>query len=160
MQRSTLRCERSLLEAMNVAMQGQLALFYDVALVVTIDNATKRMTFANTGRTNIVLFGLKLGAGEATFEKEGRTVSPTAGYGIDATESYASIAKVFPKGTGGLIPFEVYVKNEKGEEFTTRCRVGVSWVKDEMSLTTQVVSVTPDHWSRRITSKPIASTPH
>jgi hypothetical protein len=156
----TLTALKSTTEVMNVAMQRQLALFYDVALVVTIDNGTKRMTFSNTGRTNIVLFGLKLGDGEAIFEKEGRTVSPTAAYQIDASESYASIAKRFAKGAGGLIPFDVYVKNEKGEEFTTHCRIGVSWAKDEMDLTMQIVSVTPDHWSRRITRKPVASIPH
>ena len=153
----TLTALKSTTEAMNVALQTQLALFYDVALVVTLDNNTKRMTFANNGRTNVVLFGLKVGDSEAVFEQEGRTISPTSGYGVDAADTYASIARATPKGTSKLIPFEIYVKNEKKEEYTVHSRIGVSWQKDDLALTVQIVSVTPDHWSGGIKPKRVAS---
>jgi hypothetical protein len=56
----TLASEKDTMEAMKLALEKELSLFYDISIGVRVDDDKKRMTFVNIGRTNIVLWGLKL----------------------------------------------------------------------------------------------------
>jgi len=105
------------------------------------------------GRTNLVLWGLKLGGARASIDSEGRTVQPNGGYDIDFADGYAIALAAFPEGKTGLLPFDVYVKNERGEEFTEHCFMGVAWDAGTLKLSPQVGAVVPEHWSNIIAVK-------
>jgi hypothetical protein len=137
---------------MNDAIQKQLGLFYDVQVVIFYQPDTKQLVFANQGRTNVALWGLVSEELKAPpiKEKEGRVISPGASYSLDATPMYNIIAETFPKGISKLVPAEAYLKNERQEEFTVHFYIGINWNKDvTLKITTQAVSVTPEHWSRK-----------
>jgi hypothetical protein len=123
----TLAAEQSTMEGMNTALQRQLALYYDVSVAVIFNQDKKRMTFVNQGRTNVVLMGTKFFDDPPVFEPLGRNVQPNGAYEIDAAPQYAKVEANVPKGKEGLVPFDIYIKNEQGEEFVEHCFFGISW---------------------------------
>jgi hypothetical protein len=145
------------MEAMNTALQKQLALFYDVSITAVFDQEKKGLTFINNGRTNISIWGFKIGEDAPSIEKEGRTIAPGAAYKVDGAAMYDSIIARFPRPMDGLIPFEVYAKNERGEEFIAHDYLGLHWVKDVGLLNTQTTSITPEHWSSAMKNTKITS---
>jgi hypothetical protein len=146
---TTLAMLESTSELMNQSLQKQVALFYDVSIIPVYDEGQKRLNIVNSGRTGIVLWGLKLADQKPDIDTEGRTVSPNSTYSIDAKKIVEAVITLKPKGTDGLVPFEIYLKNERGEEFTQNCRFAVMWDdKDTPKIGVQVVSITPEHWSK------------
>ncbi|HUO36243.1 MAG TPA: hypothetical protein VMU43_14740 [Candidatus Acidoferrum sp.] len=139
------------LSQMNQALQKQLGLFYDVSLAVLFNQSQSKTTIINQGRTNVVIWGRKFDDESPVMEKEGRTIS-TSGTGLEIPDPnlIPSLAKLVPKGATKLIPFEIYIKNERGEEFVAHCYFSVSWSGETMNVTTQTASIVPEHWSRTL----------
>jgi hypothetical protein len=137
-------------KVMSDSLQKELGLFYDVSLSIRYDIATKQLLFTNKGRTNLILWGLGsdfLGIPPIIIEKEGRVIAPSTEYFLGMPEIYSDISRRFQAGATGFVPFEAYVKNEKGEEFVAHFKIGVYWENETMKLGTQVVSISPEHWS-------------
>jgi hypothetical protein len=145
----TLKNLQTTTEGMNTALQKQLALSYDVSISVFYNQEKKRMNFINMGHTNVTLWGLKFFDEPKIIEPPGRTIQPNgAGYEIEAAPMYGRALARIPKGQTGLAPFEIYLKNERGEEFVEYCFFGVSWDAENLKLAPQVASITPEHWSK------------
>jgi hypothetical protein len=142
--------ERQTMEAMNTALQKQLALFYDVSLNMVFDQDKKELMLMNNGRTNVVLWGGKVGEERAFAAEEGRTITSGAGFKFEGSLSYELMIARFPKPAQGLLPYELYIKNERGEEFVQHGYFGVVWQNDVGILNVQTISVAPEHWSRTI----------
>jgi|HubBroStandDraft_6_1064221.scaffolds.fasta_scaffold11339_7 hypothetical protein len=85
----TLASEKTTMGTMSRTLNKELGLFYDVSVSLNYNGDKKRLTFVNMGRTNIVLWGSKLGDTRASIESEGRTVQPNGGYDIDFAVGYA-----------------------------------------------------------------------
>jgi hypothetical protein len=150
---------QQILQKMNESLEKQLALSYDVMLVATYDNPSKKMIFSNGGRTNIALWGWKI---EGTLPSVGggpRTIIPGGSYGGAMPELTEILTKLTRKGVDRLVPFEIYVKNERGEEFTVYANFGITWQNEQMQVGTQTVTIVPDHWSRRLKNRQGASQP-
>jgi hypothetical protein len=145
----TMKELKSAAEGMNTALQKQLALSYDVSISVFYNQEKKRINFINMGHTNVTLWGIKFFDEPKVIEPPGRTIQPNgAGYEIDAAPMYDRALARIPKGQTGLAPFEIYLKNERGEEFVEYCFFGMSWDGDNLKLAAQVASITPEHWSK------------
>jgi len=148
--------ERQTMEAMNTALQRQLALFYDVSLNVLFDQDRKKLMLTNNGRTNIVFWGGKIGDTNAFVPEEGRTITAGAGFEFDISPTYESMIARFPKPAQGMIPYELYIKNERGEEFVQHGYFSLVWKNDVGILNVQTISVAPEHWSAAKGVKPAA----
>jgi hypothetical protein len=124
-------------------------------VVLMWDNATKKMTLANTGRTTVALWGLKFYDEPISINADARTVAASANYTMNGEKIYDELAARIPKGSAQLVPLDLFLKNERGEEFVQHVFLGTSWPKDTLSLGTQMGSVEPTHWktTEKITSK-------
>jgi len=145
-------------QAMNTALQKQLALFYDVALNVVIDREKKRISIANTGRTNVAFWGFKVGDQAPEMRKEGSEIPPGAGINLEEFAIYDLMATQFPSPKLGTIQFEVFLKNERGEEFIQQANIWVSWPNNVEQVAAETTLTEPEHWSRN--QKDRATTPN
>ena len=148
----TLTALKTTTEIMNDALQKQLALYYDVSLNVYFNLDSKKLELTNMGRTNISLWALGsqfLHEEPSIVTNGGRTVVTGTQFSIEASGTYTLIRARYPVGFATLVPFEIYLKNERREEFVAHCDFVVTWDKDTMKLGTQTVSITPEHWPRR-----------
>jgi len=152
---TTLGTLQSTTQTMSESLQKQLSLFYDISAVVTYEQGTKRLSVANNGRTNIVLyaFGSESIGIPAVPEKEGRTIAPGSFCSFAMPWVEPLIFEKIPKGVNSLMPFELYLKNEKAEEFVLHCKFGMTWDNDAFKVVAQLVSISPEHWSRKLASK-------
>jgi hypothetical protein len=146
---SALLATQETMKMMNWSLQKQLALSYEIAVTPIWDASTKKITIMNNGRTNIAVWGTKLSDGPAIIWNS-RVISPLGTYIITADYIYNELQQKTPKGTGQFVPFELYIKNDKGEEFVEHCEIGASWKDDDLILGMQIVSVEPEHWSENI----------
>jgi hypothetical protein len=138
--------------AMNTALQKQLALYYEISVTPVWDASTKKITIANTGRTNIALWGSKFYDQPVRIE-DSRMIAPSGTYIIAADSLYSILVQRVPKGSNQFIPLDLYIRNDRREEFTEHCLIGTSWTNDTLNLGLQIVSVEPEHWSKSITNK-------
>jgi hypothetical protein len=152
-----LTAEQGTMEGMNTALQKQLALYYEISIIPIWDGATKKIAFANTGRTNVSVWGGNFNNSPMEINEEARTIAPSGSYTIDAQGLYDKILEIVPKGSNQLLSLDIYVRNDRGEEFVEHCYVGTLWKDDTLNLTTQVVSVEPEKWSKGQKKVPPAS---
>jgi hypothetical protein len=133
-------------DAMNKALQKQLALFYDISVSTTYSSTDKRLTITNMGRTNVIIGGIKIANVVAVMIPEGRVVTPQSTYNVElaATLAYDYIVQQAAQDKDGLTPFDVYVRNERREEFVIH---SYFIVKDKAITNVQEGAITPEHWS-------------
>jgi hypothetical protein len=46
------------------------------------------------------------------------------------------------------MPFELYVKNGSGKEFTVHANITNAWENGQLELSPVIVSIVPERWSR------------
>jgi hypothetical protein len=126
---------------MNEGIQTELELNYDVTVEVTFDNSVKHVNIANKGRTNVYVWGDKIGDGPPTMDTKGRLIAPGGYYYILADKFYEEVGRVLPKGSEKLLPFTVYLKNDHGNEFTVQCQFFAVWYLDNLTIHTQTTSI-------------------
>jgi hypothetical protein len=159
---TTLTDLQSTTETMSDTLKKEVSLFYDIDVTPTFDQGTKRLTLTNNGRTNIVWFGYGAQTSNIEFTSianlasssigndGGRTISPASNYAVGITPFFASTVEKLPKGYSTMVPFELYVTNERREEFILHCYFGVTWDKDVLTITTQLGSIKPEHFLPRL----------
>jgi len=141
----TLTSLASTTAAMNLALQKQLALFYEVSVTPVWDASAKKITIMNSGRTNVSVWGTRLDD-DPPLMWDSRVISPMSTYIVAAEYIFDELRQKVPKGTGRFVSYDLYITNDKGEEFVEHCEIGVSWKDDDLNLAMQIVSVTPEHW--------------
>jgi hypothetical protein len=146
---ATLTSLQGITAAMNEALQKQLALFYDVSINVAYDVDKKLVVLTNDGRTNVAVWGQKFGTEPPDINANGTTIIPGGMTTNSQTASFNSLLTQIkvPHGQVFLIPFELYLKNEKGEEYVQRCNFIIFGEDDPRRIETQTISVTPEHWT-------------
>jgi hypothetical protein len=152
----TMKELKSATEGMNTALQKQLMLFYEVSVNVIIDPTTKEIWLINNGRTNVVIWGTKFGEGAAYITKDGRTVAPAASIRFSGMDIYNALIARSPKPQVGFAPFELYIKNEKQEQFIESGDIGIHWEGDNAKVFAQTNSVIPSHWNQASSPAPSA----
>ena len=72
----------------------------------------------NNGRTNVELWGARLGKGTVQMFPKPQIITPTGSYNQSLDEFYQALLRTFTKGTTEDIPLTLLVTNEKKERFT------------------------------------------
>jgi hypothetical protein len=148
----TLESLQATSKSMNAALQGQLALFYDVSLNVFWDATLKRLRLSNNGRTNVSFVGGKF-ANKLPILIPDQIITPNAVY----TEQVPDIEEamtVLPKNSSRSFPLVLYLKNAKQEEFVVEQNIDLSWEGDKVVLRTQTSSIRPEKWSKLNIKRP------
>ena len=159
----TLKALQSTTEHMNDAIQGQLALFYDVSLNVLWVPATRRINVANNGRTNVTLWGFKLGTEPEVIETQPRVIIPNGGFELDFSTFYDQMNRALPQGVSSSpisISLALYLKNEKQDEFVLNETLVATRNGDTLAITTQTLSISPERWSHHPKPRRVAPGVH
>jgi len=145
----TLTALQSTTESMNTAIQKELSLFYDVSVATVYSAPDKRLIVSNVGRTNVVIGGIKIANVVALAIPEGRVLPPQSNFNSDmnGTLAYDFVERQAAQDKDGFTPFDVYVRNERREEFVIH---SYFVVKDKAITNVQEGSITPQHWPRNI----------
>jgi hypothetical protein len=134
---------------MNEAVQKELAVSYEVSLNVKFDITSDQIIITNEGRTSVALWGSKVGKSGIVMEKGPRTLTPGVPYLITGREVTAGLTGVIPKGGFPPVPFVMFVKNERGEEFVARYEFVGMTMLGPMQIQPIMVSITPLEWSKK-----------
>jgi hypothetical protein len=129
---ATLTALQDTTEKMNQALQAQLALFYDLSVLVTWDQTKKAVNVVNSGRTNVWFWGLNIAGHEERFQ-DPKVLTPNALYEI-GSPIVKSTMDSFKKGADLSLPFVAYVKNERKEEFVVRANLEIFWDGDHRRM--------------------------
>jgi len=136
-------------EQMNEAVQKELAVAYEVSLNVKYDITSDRILITNEGRTNVALWGSKVGKSGIVMEKTPRTLTPNVPYSIPGPEVAAGLSGVLPPGGFRPLPFVMSVKNERGEEFVAHYEFVALTMVGPLQIQPIMVSITPFEWSKK-----------
>jgi hypothetical protein len=102
---------------MNEAVQNELSLSYEASLNVSYNIVTETVSITNEGRSNITLWGSKIGNGRTISEKPPRALTPGVPYALPAHEIVSGLLQQRnPEAKNGPISFVMLLKNERGEE--------------------------------------------
>jgi hypothetical protein len=131
-------------ETMNGAIQTQVELFYDVEVNVLYQESTNRLMVVNQGRTNVTLWGFRIGAGKADIFERGQIISPGGGaYEASIQDYYEEVLGKIEKGSTATVPFRLFVLNDKRQRFMVRGHFVVVWEGDKMIFHAQPNEVIP-----------------
>ncbi len=134
---------------MNEAVQTELAVAYEVSLNVKFDITTDRIIITNEGRTNVTLWGSKVEKSGIVMEKGPRTLTPGVPYLITGHEVTAGLTGVVPKGGFPPVPFVMFIKNERGEEFVARYEFAQMLMMGPSQIQPIMLSIAPFEWSKK-----------
>lgn len=134
---------------MNEAVQKELAFSYEVSLNVKFDITSDRIIITNEGRTNVALWGSKVGKSVVVMEKGLRMLTPGVPYLITGHEVTTGLTGVVPKGGFAPVPFVMYVKNERGEEFVARYEFAQMLMMGPSHIEPIMLSIAPFEWSKK-----------
>jgi hypothetical protein len=134
---------------MNEAVQKELAVSYEVSLNVKFDITSDRIIITNEGRTRVFLWGSKVGKSGIVMEKGPRTLTPGVPYLITGHEITTGLSGIVPKGGFPPVPFVMFIKNERGEEFVARYEFAQMTMMGPMQIQPIMVSITPFEWSKK-----------
>jgi hypothetical protein len=108
------------------------------------------MEFTNEGATKLLLYGVGsryLHEPPSFFPDGSRTLVQHVPFGFDGSALYKLISAKYPR-LALPIPFEVYVKNERGEDVVVNCNFVATWKNGVLNLGASNVSSTTEQWSR------------
>jgi hypothetical protein len=134
---------------MNEAVQKELGVTYEVSLNVKFDFTTDQIIITNEGRTRVSLWGSKVGKSGIVMEKGPRTLAPGVPYLITGHEVTTGLSGIVPKGGFAPVPFVMFIKNERGEEFVARYEFTQIMMMGPMQIQPIMVSITPFEWNKK-----------
>jgi hypothetical protein len=80
-------------------------------------------------------------------ESKPRLITPLGGsYYIIADTLYKELADKMPKGSERMVPFDLFVKNEHGDQFMVEAQFFPVWYLDLLTIHTQTITVRPAKW--------------
>jgi len=141
-QKNTLRS----IGKMNGALQQELDLEFAVAVTVTADEITKRITLMNQTKTAIYVEAAKYGDEPPLKFTDERFVSPNQGYFFQWEKIFENAASSIPKGETRKVPFEFYILAADGKPWIARCFLLEKWEADVLKIYPNVVSVKQTEW--------------
>jgi hypothetical protein len=139
---------KSTTETMNAAIQDEANLNYRVSVDVSFDAGSKRVIIVNKGRSDVWLWGDKLGNEKAVFEKAPRAVSSGGFYYILGDTFYDEMSKT-PKDASVTVPFSLFLRNGNGKDYVVTSQFNAVWQKDTLNIHTQTISITQRDWSQK-----------
>jgi hypothetical protein len=139
-----------LMKTMELSLQKQVELFYDVQLNVIYNDALKKLTLVNSGRTNITVWAASIGepGQEMMYHDKPIVVAPGNTYETRLDERIKGLSESLPKGQGKRLAFTYFVKNEKHEQFTVAGDLIVLWQGDTLIFNTLPNEIMPG-WKKQ-----------
>jgi hypothetical protein len=134
---------------MNKAVQKELAFSYEVSLNVKFDITSDQIIITNEGRTRVSLWGSKVGKSGIVMQEVPRTLTPGVPYLITGHEVTTGLTDVVPKEGFAPVPFVMFIKNERGEEFVARYEFVQMTMMGPMQIQPIMVSITQFEWSKK-----------
>jgi len=134
---------------MNEAVQKELAFSYEVSLNVKFDITSDQIIITNEGQTRVTLWGSKVGKSALVMEQTPRTLTPGVPYLITSHDVTTGLSGVVPKGGFAPVPFVMFIKNERGEEFVARYEFAQMGMTGPMQIQPIMVSITQFEWSKK-----------
>ena len=148
--KDSLTSVKDILGAMELSLEKQVELFYDVQINVVYNEPTKRLAIINNGRSNITVWAQRVAEKTASMTEYPKTalVPPGGTYEIPLEEGLQRVMAVLPKGQSYNYWFTFFVKNEKKERFTVSGDLVASWHGDTVSLNIPSTSIVPG-WTEK-----------
>lgn len=128
--------------------QEELQLKYAVSVDLIYQD--KQLKIFNRGKTNLFLWGTKFDNSSEVIEKQPRLLSPADGNAFGLGQSYyyllgerlekALIGK-FGQNGEGLVPLELFIKNQNGQKHTVKCQLLVKVINGAIQIHPQNVGI-------------------
>jgi hypothetical protein len=144
---ASMKALQSTSEAMNTAVQTQLALNYAVSVEITFDVGQQRVNIHNNGNTDITLWGDRLDNQPPVYEKDPKIITHGGFYYVLAGTLYDELRGKLAAGSKATFPFEVYMKDAKGQKYMARCVFVADHGFIPMQVHAQTTSVVPSSWA-------------
>jgi hypothetical protein len=134
---------------MNDAVQQQLGFANAISVEVTSQILQDRMQITNRGQTEIAVWGSHFGKDEPHIELAAKTITAGASAVVLLPNAYVALMKDVQIGSDKTVtvPFQLYVKDHNGEEFTINCILTGDPRFIPLDLKTQSTSIAKQQWS-------------
>ena len=146
----TLVAVKDAMNAMKIATEKQVELFYDVEVSIAFDDATERLLLTNTGRGRVSLAELTIQADpiqHILYDKP-QVITPAGVYFIPLKGLHAYLSEQLPKGQTRKFAFTFLLRNEKEEKITITGDIIATWVGDAPSIVSQTNTILPG-WPKK-----------
>jgi hypothetical protein len=146
---SALKDLQATTEAMSKATQGQLELFYNVALNVYWDQPSKQIRIVNNGRTNVDINAAILD-GQRLNLASNNVLTPNGSFDIKIPPIDSALIGL-PKGSTKDFSLVLYLRNSRQEEFVLDQSIQAFWDVDKPAVGSRTLSIRPEQWSKNTT---------
>jgi hypothetical protein len=147
----TLTSLAATMENMQQTQQRLLALNYEVSVNVGFNLNPRQVTIQNAGKSNVTLWGYKLWDQKPIFQKMPGIMTPGDLYFLSGDTIYNHLSQRLPKDQTAEIPFEVYLRNENGQDYIAKVVYVTEWNNGALVLLgTRLLSIMPERWSDKI----------
>lgn len=144
----TLVALKPVMESMNRATRGQLALSYDPSVIVKF-NGVHQLQVLNAGRTRITLWGSSLAGQAPEFLKTPTVLPPNGGYEFNGESLFEELSGRYQRHGSISVPYSIYMKDELGAKFEVDCTLTVVSDTMGMRIVTQIDDVSRRQWGKR-----------
>jgi hypothetical protein len=131
---------------MNFALQRQLAMAFDVAVIVTTDDAQRRVGVLNQSKTVIVVRGMKYDDELPVKFPDDKFIPSGDKYDFFEEGIYKNAALAVPKGSEKQIPLEVYVQAADQKHYVVHSYLLLKWENDTVKLYPTINSIKQEQW--------------
>jgi len=138
------------MKTMELSLQKQVELFYDVQINVVYNESTKKLMIINNGRSNITVWTQRVGKESDPMLDYPKPdlIAPAGTYEIALEDAVKTIAATLPKGEMQPYSFTFLVKNEKQERFTVNGLLIAVWHGETVSFNIPNITLVPG-WNRK-----------
>jgi hypothetical protein len=146
----TLASVNDTMKTMELSLQKQVELFYDVQINVVYSESTKKLVIINSGRSNISVWSQRIGEDSDTVLNYPKPdiIPPTGSYEISLEDAVNKISGSLPKGEIHQYSFTLQVKNEKQERFTVNGVLIARWHGDTVTFNIPSITLVPG-WDKK-----------
>lgn len=127
--------------------------YYSIVVSLIPDLEAHRLILANAGKTNIYLWSSKLGKEDPVILREPQILAPGYGLYVDTAKLEKTIKEIYPLNGEEAVPFEVFSKNEKSEEYILKFILGIIVTDGKISIHTQHRGTIKEKWSEKYKQK-------
>ena len=131
--------------AVEVSLQKQIELFYDVQFTVTYSREVKKLVLHNDGRSNVTVWAERIGDDASPLVRfpTPTLIAPGAAYGVDLSALQSAVLS----GQARRFSYNFLVKNERNEKFTLSGILNVASQEGAVSLNVPFATILPG-WTK------------
>jgi DNA-binding beta-propeller fold protein YncE len=135
---------------MDAALERQLNLAFEVSVLVTFNNDTKKIIVINQGKTAVLVWGAKSEQSPPVKFAQPRFVVPGAAYEFFLEEAFNRLSQTVPKGTQQDLPEDLYIKSADGKPYVVHDVLRALWEGDNFKIYSTTTAITQEEWPKEI----------